>query len=460
MPTARARPIKPLGTEVSCAILAKGQQRLTDVLAGTCETADGKKWKGGAHKLQQILRKDFHSKLCNGMVCFSANLGRTEQAERWMNHLDHKQGDTPEVQSLNMLLQALIREGDLPKADEWFQKTKQGALHPELGSLRPNRSSYDVMIQGAARADDIVRAERYLMELLERTGDRPHRNSFREVVVALLRAGEPRRAHEWMEDYVKKGCAFWRSYDADVVRTCSRELRHRRTYNVEEHFELVETLARALAGAGNTVTANHWLEYLVRCGQRPSGSVETWDLVRAATPREILSARLYCEEPTEHMFTPPEANRQGVEMWRDRAPLQLPALLSGEREEDRHRYILQEKEKAATPEVEEGDAQTEKRGASQASTRAETLCASRPTTAAADQGRGSALASQGLQKSLQMKWQREKIAQANSARELCRQAAAERSKTAQGKVVASSPPPDGRASKDLEEDLPPRPSTS
>ncbi|CAE7022121.1 unnamed protein product, partial [Symbiodinium sp. CCMP2456] len=54
------------------------------------------------------------------------------------------------------------------------------------------------------------------------------------------------------------------------------------------------------------VSANKWLQYLVRCGQRPSQSAETWDVVRAATPKQILPARLYCEEPTEHMFSATE----------------------------------------------------------------------------------------------------------------------------------------------------------
>ncbi|CAE7201569.1 CCC1, partial [Symbiodinium sp. CCMP2592] len=97
------------------AILAKGRQRLTDVLAGTCNAAEGKKWRGGAHALQQRMSRDFHSKLCNGMVRFSANQGKTEQAERWMSHLNHKRGDVPEVDAFNKLLQSLIDTGDLDK---------------------------------------------------------------------------------------------------------------------------------------------------------------------------------------------------------------------------------------------------------------------------------------------------------------------------------------------------------
>ncbi|CAE7714977.1 SLC12A4 [Symbiodinium microadriaticum] len=61
------------------------------------------------------------------------------------------------------------------EADSWFQKTRQGALHPELHGLRPDRASFDVMIQGCAKVDDLTRAERYLIDLLERTSDRPHR---------------------------------------------------------------------------------------------------------------------------------------------------------------------------------------------------------------------------------------------------------------------------------------------
>ena len=45
---------------------------------------------------------------------------------------------------------------------------------------RPERSSFDVLIQGAAALDDLARAERYLFEL-ERRGERPHSESFRAV---------------------------------------------------------------------------------------------------------------------------------------------------------------------------------------------------------------------------------------------------------------------------------------
>lgn len=425
-----SKPLKSLKTmEVSCVTMAKGHQHV-EVLAGTCKSARAK---AGAYSLQQQLKREFHSTLCNGMVCFNAHHGHTQEAERWMSYFDTKQGDVLQVETLNALLAALIKKGDLAKADDWFQRVQHAALHPELSSLRPQRSTYDVMIQGMANADALPRAERYLMDL-EGRGERPHSQSFRDVILALFRAGEPRRAHLWMQDLVTKGCCTWPSYAPEVVRPRARELRHRRG-NVEEHLELVLQLVKELAAVQNTVTANDWLQYLVQCGRSPAQSPETWDVVRAQSPPQILPARLYCEERGNQPSRSYEAHPHGaLQMWRDRAPLQLPALLSGENEEDRHRYLMQQE---AQTEAEVSEVATEvpviSEGLkpqkppvchSQASTRAET--ASRPGTSLEDSRPGSrGLSSQGLQRCLEMKKRREKMAQANQARQLCREAALE-----------------------------------
>ncbi|CAK9088283.1 Uncharacterized protein SCF082_LOCUS41682, partial [Durusdinium trenchii] len=199
-------------------------------------------------------------------------------------------------------------------------------------------------------------------------------------------------------------------------------------------------------------TANDWLQYLVQCGQSPQQYPETWDAVRRKAPPQILPARLYSEERRLQPSQSYEAHQLGaLEMWRDRAPLQLPALLSGESEEDRHRYLLELHDAEATaaraitpvvsresPALEARANATGEKAAekpvchSQASTRAETV--SRPGTA--DEAPSSAAfrtlrrsgpktTSQGLQKCLEMKKRRAKIAQANEARRLCWEVAEE-----------------------------------
>jgi len=433
--------LKSLKTmEVSCVTMVKGHQHM-EVVAGTCKSA--RERKAGAYALQQQLKRDFHSTLCNGMVCFNAHHGHTHEAEKWMKYLDTKQGDVAQVETLNALLAALIKKGDLVKADEWFKRVQHAALHPELSSLRPQRSTYDVMIQGMANANDLPRAEHYLLDVL-RLNERAHSRSFSDVIEALLRAGEPRRAHLWMQDLVQNGCCTWPSYSPELVRQRSRELRHRRG-NVEEHLELVHRLVKELAAVENTVTANEWLLYLVQCGQRPDQSPETWDAVRAKAPLQILPARLYCEEPNNQPTRSSQANSQGaLQMWRDRAPLQLPALLSGETEEDRHRYLQNNSEPETAMqmgEVVQSTGAKEKLEKppichSQASTRAETV--SRPGTSleVLDSRPGTALSSQGLQKCLQMKKRREKMAQANEARRLCWEAAQEHQRQAKPETTS------------------------
>eukprot|EP00434_Breviolum_minutum_P017489 symbB.v1.2.015435.t1/scaffold1121.1/size137196/3 len=106
--------LKSLKTmEVSCVTMVKGHQHM-EVVAGTCKSA--RERKAGAYALQQQLKRDFHSTLCNGMVCFNAHHGHTHEAEKWMKYLDTKQGDVAQVETLNALLAALIKKGDLVKA--------------------------------------------------------------------------------------------------------------------------------------------------------------------------------------------------------------------------------------------------------------------------------------------------------------------------------------------------------
>lgn len=60
--------------------------------------------------------------------------------------------------------------------------------------------------------------------------------------------------------------------------------------------------------------------------------------MRSQTPPQLLPARLYAEEPLLQPSSAYEAHPLGaLQMWRDRKPLQLPVLLSGETEEERAR---------------------------------------------------------------------------------------------------------------------------
>ncbi|CAE8636380.1 unnamed protein product, partial [Polarella glacialis] len=77
-PSARAVPLQPMGPlsmETTCVTIAKGRQRLRDILEGK-HKVDGAKWHGGAHALQTSLRRDFRMHLCNGLVRCSAGEGQ------------------------------------------------------------------------------------------------------------------------------------------------------------------------------------------------------------------------------------------------------------------------------------------------------------------------------------------------------------------------------------------------
>lgn len=320
--------------ETTCVTIAKGQQKFGDILEGRTKWAQGQTWKGGAHALQERLRRDFKSQLCNGLVRFSANEGQMDKAERWMSKLDHHRGLEPEIKTFNALLQGLVDKGDLEKADVWFGKPFAAALHPELGPMRPDAASYDIMVQAATQAKDLVRAERYLFACMD-SGFRPHRKSLISVINCFLSAQQPKRAHSWMEEFVVRGCSNHESYRPEAVKQTMAFLRSLRDYDPEEHFCVVKELAASLAASGNTASANHWLGYLVECGVRPDDAIETWEQVRSASPRRILPANLHCEIYGTDMLA--------------KASVQVPALLSGEGDQDRTNAHQRQGALAETP---------------------------------------------------------------------------------------------------------------
>mmetsp|Transcript_85115 Transcript_85115/g.150536 ORF Transcript_85115/g.150536 Transcript_85115/m.150536 type:complete len:458 (-) Transcript_85115:117-1490(-) len=309
----------PLVMETTCVTIAKGQQRLGEVLSGTSPNIA---FKGSAYALHRQMERDFKSNFTNGIVQFSAHTGELVKAERWMLRLDQRRGLDPEVKTFNALLEGLLKQGDFDKADEWFDKPAARALHPEMGNLSPDFVSYDIMIQASAKAGNLVRAEKYLSNSLF-LGFRPHRDSFIFVIEAMLAQNEPKRAHNWMEEFIVRGCSKSPSYQPEVVKNCIAELRSARAWDPEAFLALVDSLARSLADADNSASADRWLHFLFECGRQPADAMETWEHVRARTPNEIRPARLYCESPDR----------------RREVSKQMPALLSGEREKDRDQFL-------------------------------------------------------------------------------------------------------------------------
>eukprot|EP00418_Pyrodinium_bahamense_P002730 CAMPEP_0179020236 /NCGR_PEP_ID=MMETSP0796-20121207/5277_1 /TAXON_ID=73915 /ORGANISM="Pyrodinium bahamense, Strain pbaha01" /LENGTH=502 /DNA_ID=CAMNT_0020716043 /DNA_START=88 /DNA_END=1593 /DNA_ORIENTATION=+ len=299
--------------ETTCVTIAKDRNRSRGACTG--KETGRKGWSGGglAHLLQR--RKNAEADFFNGVVRYSAEEGQVDKAERWMLKLDSRRGVHPHVTALNALMLAEANRGDLAQAEAWFERTLQRAIHPELGDLTPNVESYDILVQRAAEAGDLARMEKFLQACCSR-GFRPARRSFLRAVQALVGAGEPRRAHHWMEAMVREGSTERADYAPREVKRVLRLRPSLRPWDAEELVEVILGLARRLAEAHNSSAADQWLGYLTECGEKPSMHIETWEYVRALTPPEIVPARLTA----------------GVERvdFKPEPPLLLPASLSGE----------------------------------------------------------------------------------------------------------------------------------
>lgn len=197
------------------------------------------------------------------MVRYVADKGQAVEAEQRMEKLCQA-GLRPDQSSYNALVTLLARQGDLERAEEWFRKPSEPALHPQLAGVYPDATSYRAMVVLCSDMGDMPRAEKYAREA-EVAGIALDLRSFGSLVRACLAAGEPRRAHRWCGKAVDAGC---RQLDK----------------------ELVTDLVRALADAGNVQSANHWLTYMGEAGQRLDET--TYEYVRAAHPLEIVPSTL------------------------------------------------------------------------------------------------------------------------------------------------------------------------
>jgi len=256
--------------------------------------------------------------LVNCVVKFSAESHQLAKAEHWMTKLNGSQGCNPEVSSFNALVSEATKIGNIDKAEVWFMKVADNALHPELQGMQPNLQSYNIMVQACAEAGDVARAEKYVLEA-EAKNCRPALVCLGAVVRACIAKGEARRAHKWMESLVERGSCEKPSYGPKVVKDERETLNSLRTWDVDAYVSLVISLIKSLADHENTITANRWLAYLSECGLQYRESPEAWEYVRMKTPQEIVPAAL----SGECWIT-------GVPM---SPPLRRPVTLSGERRE-------------------------------------------------------------------------------------------------------------------------------
>lgn len=233
-----------------------------------------------------------------------------------MEKLDSQSGVHPEVRTFNMLISSAARLGEFDKAEEWFSRVKQPALHPELIGLQPSPESYNTMIQMFTGVGDIIRAEKWFNMIWLDVEVRATLASHIALIRACLEAGEVRRAHRWAEELVKKGCAKNPDYAPIMVKRTRNGPQFQQDWDVGGFVAMILALIEALAKLGNFKTVSRWLRYLVDCGVKPEEAPETWAVVRRVYPREIIPAVLSGESDAAGALPAP--------------PRTKPVVLSGE----------------------------------------------------------------------------------------------------------------------------------
>jgi pentatricopeptide repeat protein len=232
----------------------------------------------------------------NTIVCFNADAGKLSGAETWMQKLNTQRGIKPEVRSLNNLLISSAKAGEYDKAEEWLGKCGMPALHPELDGLCPTAESYNIMIQMFVNAGELQRAEKWFRAIEADMEVRPTLTSQLGLIRACLRVHESRRAHLWASDLIRNGCPQNVNYAPELVKAERTKFRSTWDWDVAGLIDTVLMVVEALAAAENSHTAHEWLRYLVGCGLKPEEAYGTWEKVRRAHPKEIVSTVLSGEQ--------------------------------------------------------------------------------------------------------------------------------------------------------------------
>ncbi|CAK0809081.1 unnamed protein product, partial [Prorocentrum cordatum] len=189
----------PIGAPMS-STSAGHLEREAAAMANCVTVAKGSRYFDGLKcrvKRSGLLSDEGYSFILNEAVSYAAVHSSTSRAEAHMDKLDSRKGHDPDVAAFNALLEGIGRKGDLGRAEQWFARLQEPALHPELGGLAPNKGTYDVMVQAAAEAGDVRRAEKFLGAMCKAW--KPARATYFKVIEALVRAGEIKRAHHMLE---------------------------------------------------------------------------------------------------------------------------------------------------------------------------------------------------------------------------------------------------------------------
>lgn len=220
----------------------------------------------------------------NRMIVVAAQNGNVLEAHGRMESL-RREGLKPDAESFNALLSALISSRDIDRAEEWLASLSTPALYPELTGIGVTADVYNALVVAHAEQNRLAIAEKHAQDMKDK-GLRLDKMSYESLLRACLSTGQSRRAHQWSLEMNAAGF-------------------------VKPNVSLMRSLIWALTDAGNTKSANHWLDFMAQSGH-PMDQ-QTYELVRTVHPLEIVPAAL------------------SGEVGRAEPPVVRPACLAGER---------------------------------------------------------------------------------------------------------------------------------
>jgi len=200
---------------------------------------------------------------CRRMLLSAVDRGDAVEAVERLEKLC-SEGLDPDSKSFNAVVTLLAQQGDLEKAEAWFQKPSEPSLHPELADVTPDGGCYIAMVVLCAERADIPRAEKYA-NAAQAAGCRLDVRAYQAVVRACIDSSEPRRAHVWASAMLAAGCTKFNK-------------------------ALMSSLVKGLADTNNAQSADYWLTHMADMGQRLDK--DTYNYVRRLHPMEIVPTGL------------------------------------------------------------------------------------------------------------------------------------------------------------------------
>lgn len=236
--------------------------------------------------------KEFYQPLVQ--VCVSA---QDPIAAGWCVERMILDGAPPSLTSVNAVIRACAKAGNLDLATSWWERLQRL-------ELQPNGFTYNAMVHACAQARKPAMAERWVQRM-EQSGLRPCKVTFNALIDAYAKRGKVDEAEAWFRRMQERGVEADKVIYNSLINACAQAGKPSKAalwfeellaHDFKADQQTYNTLISACAKAGVVEKAEHWFRRMEAEGCK--GDVITFGALMHAAARggNILKAEVWVEE--------------------------------------------------------------------------------------------------------------------------------------------------------------------